>query len=89
MIDDEKAKVHSKFRNVQLAKVHYKLRNETENENEKKNEKKNELEKYNLRNQLNNNFPQSPSRRRRSSLTTCKMQPTSTQQLQRESCRAA
>ena len=33
----QKAKVHSKFRKVQLAKVHYKLRNE--------NEKNNELEK--------------------------------------------
>ena len=40
----QKAKVHSKFRNVQLAKVHNKLRNEHENENE--NEKNNELEKH-------------------------------------------
>ena len=36
-IDDGKSKVHSKFRSAQLAKVHYKLRNE--------NEKNNELEK--------------------------------------------
>ena len=36
-IDDGKSKAHSKFRSAQLAKVHYKLRNE--------NEKNNELEK--------------------------------------------
>ena len=55
MINDDKAKVHSKFRNVQLAKAHYKLRNENENENE--NEKKHELVKYNLRSQLQQQLP--------------------------------